>query len=106
MRIKYIHNLEYSYEEPVQLGEHRICIKPRSNGFQKLLNFGLKISPEPELIYPLLSASGEEITRARFKGLTSKLIIKSESEVETIQHPNIFDAVGNRDYHCPSVEAL
>ena len=106
MRIKYIHNLEYSYEEPVQLGEHRICIKPRSNGFQKLLNFGLKISPEPELIYPLLSASGEEITRARFKGLTSKLIIKSESEVETIQHPNIFDAVGNRDLSLPFCRSI
>jgi hypothetical protein len=42
MRIKYIHKLEYKYEDPVQLGEHRLCIKPRSNGFQKLKNFELK----------------------------------------------------------------
>ena len=49
MRIKYIHKLEYKYEEPVQLGEHRLCIKPRSNGFQKLKNFELKITPEPEI---------------------------------------------------------
>ena len=53
MRIKYIHKLEYKYEDPVQLGEHRLCIKPRSNGFQKLKNFELKITPEPEIIYPL-----------------------------------------------------
>ena len=52
MRIKYIHKLEYKYEDPVQLGEHRLCIKPRSNGFQKLKNFELKITPEPEIIYP------------------------------------------------------
>ena len=51
MRIKYLHKLEYKYEDPVQLGEHRLCIKPRSNGFQKLKNFELKISPEPEIIY-------------------------------------------------------
>ena len=30
MRIKYIHKLEYKYEDPVQLGEHRLCIKPVS----------------------------------------------------------------------------
>ena len=70
MRIKYIHKLEYKYEDPVQLGEHRLCIKPRSNGFQKLKNFELKITPEPEIIYPLLAASGEEINRIRFNGLT------------------------------------
>jgi len=54
MRIKYLHKLEYKYEDPVQLGEHRLCIKPRSNGFQKLKNFELKITPEPEIIYPYL----------------------------------------------------
>ena len=49
MRIKYIHKLEYKYEDPVQLGEHRLCIKPRSNGFQKLKNFELKIVPDQKL---------------------------------------------------------
>jgi len=57
MRIKYIHKLEYKYEDPVQLGEHRLCIKPRSNGFQKLKNIELKITPEPEIfIHYLLPA--------------------------------------------------
>jgi len=40
MRIKYIHKLEYKYEDPVQLGEHRLCIKPRSNYLQ--INIGFK----------------------------------------------------------------
>ena len=26
MRIKYIHKIEYKYEDPVQLGEHRLYI--------------------------------------------------------------------------------
>ena len=95
MKIKYIHNLEYSYEESVQLGEHRLCIKPRSHGYQRLINFDLNISPNPKILYPLLAASGEEINRIRFNGLTDNLIIESISEVETIKHPNIIDGVKN-----------
>ena len=106
MRIKYTHKLEYKYEDLVQLGEHRLCIKPRSNGFQKLKNFELKINPEPEIIYPLLAASGEEINRIRFKGLTDNLIIESTSEVETIKHPNIIDGVKNRDLTLPFCRSI
>ena len=106
MKIKYIHNLKYTYEEPVQLGEHRLCIKPRSNGFQKLINFELKITPEPEIIYPLLAASGEEINRIRFEGLTNLLSIQTISEVETIKHPNILDGVRNRDLTLPFCRSI
>ena len=85
MKIKYIHNLEYSYEESVQLGEHRLCIKPRSHGFQRLINFDLNISPNPKILYPLLAASGEEINRITFEGYTNNLSIKAVSEVETLK---------------------
>ena len=106
MKIKYIHNLKYSYEEPVQLGDHRLCIKPRSNGFQRLINFELKITPEPEIIYPLISSSGEEIHRLRFKGTTNKLIIESVSEVESHKHPNIIDGVKNKDLTLPFCRSI
>ena len=106
MKIKYIHNLKYSYEEPVQLGDHRLCIKPRSNGFQRLINFELKITPEPEIIYPLISSSGEEIHRLRFQGTTNKLIIESVSEVESHKHPNIIDGVKNKDLTLPFCRSL
>ena len=36
MKKKIIHKLAYSYERPVSLNEHLICLKPRSSGFQKL----------------------------------------------------------------------
>ena len=93
MKIKYIHNLEYSYEESVQLGEHRLCIKPRSHGFQRLINFNLNISPHPKILYPLLAASGEEINRITFEGYTDTLSIKAISEVETLKHPCIIDGL-------------
>ncbi len=101
MKIKYIHNLKYSYEESVQLGEHRLCIKPRSHGFQKLINFDLNISPKPKILYPLLAASGEEINRVTFEGYANSLSIKAVSEVETLTHPDIFDGVMERDLTLP-----
>ncbi len=106
MKIKYIHNLEYSYEESVQLGEHRLCIKPRSHGFQRLINFDLNISPNPKILYPLLAASGEEINRITFEGYTNNLSIKAVSEVETLEHPDIFDGVKERDLTLPFCRSI
>ena len=106
MKIKYIHNLEYSYEESVQLGEHRLCIKPRSHGFQRLINFNLNISPNPKILYPLLAASGEEINRITFEGYTDSLSIKAISEVETLKHPCILDGVKERDLTLPFCRSI
>ena len=106
MKIKYIHKLEYSYEESVQLGEHRLCIKPRSHGFQRLINFDLNISPNPKILYPLLAASGEEINRVTFEGYTNNLSIKAVSEVETLEHPDIFDGVKERDLTLPFCRSI
>ncbi len=106
MKIKYIHNLEYSYEELVQLGEHRLCIKPRSHGFQRLINFNLNISPNPKILYPLLAASGEEINRITFEGYTDALSIKAISEVETLKHPCILDGIKERDLTLPFCRSI
>ena len=106
MKIKYIHNLEYSYEESVQLGEHRLCIKPRSHGFQRLINFNLNISPNPKILYPLLAASGEEINRITFEGYTDSLSIKAISEVETFKHPCILNGVKERDLTLPFCRSI
>ena len=106
MKIKYIHNLEYSYEESVQLGEHRLCIKPRSHGFQRLINFNLNISPNPKILYPLLAASGEEINRITFEGYTDSLSIKAISEVETFKYPCILDGVKERDLTLPFCRSI
>ena len=106
IRDRYIHNLEYSYEESVQLGEHRLCIKPRSHGFQRLINFNLNISPNPKILYPLLAASGEEINRITFEGYTDSLSIKAISEVETLKHPCILDGVKERDLTLPFCRSI
>ena len=106
MRIKYIHKLEYKYEDPVQLGEHRLCIKPRSKWIPKAKEFWIKNNSRTRNYYPLLAASGEEINRIRFNGLTDNLTIESISEVETIKHPNIVDGVKNRDLTLPFCRSI
>ena len=89
MRIKYRHLINYSYPEPVLLGEHRLCIKPRSHGFQNLINFKINIEPIPNFHYSLISASGEEILKTSFEGYTDNLSIEAISEVETFEHPSL-----------------
>ncbi len=83
MRARITHTLSYRYSAPVQLGSHRICLKPRAHGFQKLLSFDLFLSPDPHRLHPLVAASGDDILRARFSGATDSFDIRSQCEVET-----------------------
>lgn len=83
MRAHIIHTLHYRYSAPILLGPHRFCLKPRGHGFQKLLDFQLAITPEPDTLYPLLAASGDEILRARFLGNTDHFLVRAKSEVIT-----------------------
>ena len=101
MKIRYIHKLHYKYEEPVQLGEHRICMKPRSHGFQNLISFQFNIEPKPAFIYPLIAASGEEIIRTTFEGMSRELYIEAICYVETFKHPELYQCVKNKDLTLP-----
>ncbi|MCP9801643.1 transglutaminase family protein [Synechococcus sp. RedBA-s] len=83
MRARVTHTLSYRYTAPVQLGPHRICLKPRAHGFQRLLSFDLYLSPDPHRLHALVAASGDDILRARFSGATDALDIRSQCEVET-----------------------
>ena len=63
--------------------------KAKVKWIPKAKEFWIKNNPRTRNIYPLLAASGEEINRIRFNGLTDNLIIESISEVETIKHQHI-----------------
>ncbi|MFN9644373.1 MAG: transglutaminase domain-containing protein [Cyanobacteriota bacterium] len=89
MRALLNHTLHYRYSAPILLGPHRFCLKPRGHGFQKLLNFQLSITPEPDILYPLLAASGDEILRARFLGSTDRFDVQAKSEVITETVPSL-----------------
>jgi len=87
MRARITHTLSYRYSAPVQLGEHRFCLQPRGHGFQRLLNFSCRITPEPDQLYALVASSGDEILRARFNGSAESFLVHAISEVETRPAP-------------------
>ena len=101
MKKKIIHTLVYTYEIPVSLEEHLICLKPRSNGFQKLSNFDLKILPSSHSIFPLLSENGDDILKVVFTGSTNSLTIKAESDIETNIHPDLYHLNNDNDLSLP-----
>ena len=89
MKKKIIHTLVYTYEIPVSLEEHLICLKPRSNSFQELSNFDLQILPSPYSTFPLLSDNGDDIFKVLFTGSTNSLKIKTESGKDIAKRFNI-----------------
>ena len=101
MKKKIIHKLFYSYEEPVSLSEHLICMKPRSGGFQKLNYFDLEVNPCPHSIFPLISANGDDIFKVFFKEPTYSLLVKTECEIETQIHPDLYQLENDNDLSLP-----
>lgn len=87
MRAHIVHRLTYRYDAPVTLGEHRLCLKPRGHGFQRLLDHSLSVLPEPCQRRELLAASGDEILRLGFLGSTDQLCFEASSWVETRPAP-------------------
>ena len=59
MRARLTHSFSYRYSDPVLLGPHRFCLRPRPHGFQRLLDYSLTISPDPSQLYDLLAAGGD-----------------------------------------------
>ncbi len=101
MKKKIIHTLLYTYEGPVSLEDHLICLKPRSNCFQKLCDFDLKIFPISHSIFPLLSENGDDIFKVVFTGSTNSLEIKAESYIETNIHPDLYHLKNYNDLSLP-----
>ena len=87
MRARIVHRLTYHYDAPVSLGDHRLCLKPRGHGFQRLLDHSLSVLPEPHQQRELLAASGDEILRLGFLGSTDQLCFEAYSWVETRPAP-------------------
>jgi transglutaminase-like putative cysteine protease len=101
MRARVTHTLRYHYSAPVFLGDHRFCLKPRSQGCQRLQHFCCTISPEPAQSYALLAASGDEILRARFEGSTERFHVQAISTVETSPAPDLAICLAGHEPQLP-----
>jgi transglutaminase-like putative cysteine protease len=101
MHAHVIHTLRYRYSAPVNLGRHRLCLQPRGHGFQRLLSFDLRISPEPSQSHTLVAASGDEILRARFFGSTDLLEVRATSQVITQAPPPLEQCLMDNEPQLP-----
>lgn len=91
MRAQLVHCLTYTYDAPVSLGEHRLCLRPRGQGHQRLIEHHLAVTPSPSHSHDLLAASGDAIQRMRFLGTTLQLMVKASSLVETMATAPLLD---------------
>ncbi|MDC0834259.1 transglutaminase family protein [Geitlerinema sp. CS-897] len=83
------HNTTYRYNQPVFLKPHLVRLRPRCDGWQKLHDYQLDVSPDPVGRSQIVDLDGNATVKLWFDRPTEKLQIFSTAEVETLQ-PNPF----------------
>ncbi len=85
------HQTLYTYPQAVKLSPHLLRLCPRSNGWQKLLDFQLFIEPKPTRITPIYDLDGNHLHQIWFDDEIETLNIKTDFKIETlIENPFIF----------------
>lgn len=71
------HLTEYSYRQPVALGEHRIMMRPRESFDQRLVSARLEITPQPAELRWLHDVFGNSVAIASFGAPARNLRVES-----------------------------
>lgn len=90
MRIEVEHRTRYRFSAPVFLEPHTLRFRPRSNSWQRLDRFQVRIDPIPAGMTENIDVDGNDVIVAWFDDLTEALTIDVGFEVETLRH-NVFD---------------
>lgn len=85
------HKTTYRYREPVQLGPHRLMLRPRESHDLRLLSGRLEVTPAAALSWTN-DVFGNAVATAQFSELTDSLTIESLAVVELAATPwPVFD---------------
>ena len=85
------HRTTYRYREPVQLGPHRLMLRPRESRDVRLLSSALEITPAASVSWSS-DVFGNAVATATFAGLADGLAIESRAAVELSASPwPVFD---------------
>jgi len=76
------HLTRYRYANPVRLGEHRMMLRPRESFDQHVLDYSLRITPEPLSLRYIHDVFGNCIGIARFGAAARELTIESINRLE------------------------
>src|SRR3546814_558996 len=75
------HRTSYRYQVPVQLGPHRLMLRPRESCEVRLKTFDLNIRPQAQVSWAH-DVFGNAVATAVFAGLTEELVIASSARVQ------------------------
>ncbi|TNC62081.1 transglutaminase family protein [Rubellimicrobium roseum] len=75
------HRTTYQYREPVQLGPHRLMLRPRESRDLRIISTTLAISPEATITWAQ-DVAGNAVATATFQTITDRLVISCSTEVE------------------------
>ena len=102
MKYKITHLTTYTYSKEVFFEPFILRLKPKSNSFQKLQEFGLSITPEPEGKTETLDLEDNNIVTVWFEGTYKKLAIKSNSVIKPLnKNPFSFIITNNSFFKLP-----
>ena len=84
MHVKLRHQLSYTYDQPVQLGGHRICLMPRPLGSspdepQSAFQSRPEVRTDP--------AGGDQIQKLQFIGHTDRLEVAEQKSLTSAPPP-------------------
>ncbi|WP_420144582.1 transglutaminase family protein [Sphingobium sp.] len=72
------HRTSYYYRQPVQLGPHRLMLRPREGHDIDLASFDLDITPDAGISWAR-DVAGNAVATAIFPSITDRLVIESRS---------------------------
>lgn len=86
------HRICFQYDEPVSIQPLTIRLQPRSDGVQRVRDWGCQLAPAPCSSTSILDVFGNTALQVAFEGLHRELTIQTKSEVEATR-TNPFDFV-------------
>lgn len=78
------HRTDYQFNQPVYLRPHCLQLRPRSDGWQRLLDYGVTVDPLPAGTAEVIGLDGNGIQKIWFTYPTDHLAIAVVSVVETL----------------------
>ena len=75
------HVTTYKYKQAVAFGAHRMMLRPRDDRDQKILEAGIRISPEPVDLKWKRDQFGNHVAMARFDGRSEELRFEGTSRL-------------------------
>jgi transglutaminase-like putative cysteine protease len=90
------HVTTYHYKQPVAFGEHRMMLRPRDDGGQKVIETELEITPRPRQLAWAQDSFGNHVATANFADRASELRFVSNIRLDHL--PTDFRATDIKDF--------